>query len=334
MLFRNFNHKTIILLVSFVFSLGICSAQNSKTTAKAHKGEGVYSLLKRNGLSPNKHLNEFIRLNKGRLGKNNSLIVGRTYQLPITKVASSSSKSYAIFGKEYAKLNPKSNKLRGMVYYLVSGHGGPDPGAVGRYGRYRLCEDEYAYDVTLRLAHNLMEHGAIVYMITRDPNDGIRDGKILKADKDEVCYPKLRIPLNQMARLRQRKNAVNKLYRKHRGKKQRALIIHVDSRAKRQNIDVFFYYDKRSKTGKKMAYNLLNTFNKKYRKHQPGRGYEGSVSSRNLYVLKHTYPPATFIELGNINHSRDQKRFLQRDNRMALANWLTDGLILDASNNK
>ncbi|MCL3779000.1 N-acetylmuramoyl-L-alanine amidase [Prolixibacteraceae bacterium JC049] len=328
------NYKTIALIVSLIFSIGICHSQNSNKTVKAKKGEGVYSLLKRNGLSPSEHLNDFIKLNKGKLGKNNALIVGRTYYLPSTPAAVASSRSYSIFGKKYAKINPKSSKLKGMVYYLVSGHGGPDPGAVGRYGKYKLCEDEYAYDVTLRLAHNLMEHGALVYMITRDPNDGIRDSKILKPDKDEVCYPKLRIPLNHIARLRQRKNAVNKLYKKHKGKRQRAIIIHVDSRSKRQNIDVFFYYDKRSKVGRKLASNLLNTFNQKYRKHQPGRGYEGSISSRNLYVLKHTYPPATFIELGNINHSRDRKRFLQKENRMALANWLTDGILLDASNNK
>jgi N-acetylmuramoyl-L-alanine amidase len=45
--------------------------------------------------------------------------------------------------------------------------------------------------------------------------------------------------------------------------------------------------------------------------------------------MKNTYPPTVFIELGNINHERDQKRLIVTDNRQALANWLRDGLIKD-----
>ena len=224
--------------------------------------------------------------------------------------------------------------LQGAVFYLVSGHGGPDPGAVGKYNGKQLCEDEYAYDVTLRLARDLIQHRATVYMITRDKNDGIRDGWYLAPDKDETCYPSLKIPYKQTTRLRQRRDAVNKLYKKHKGKYQRLVVIHVDSRSKGENIDVFFYHDSRSKSGKKLCYNLRNTFDKKYQQHQPGRGYKGTVSSRNLYMLKYSWPVATFIELGNINHTRDQQRFIKRDNRQALANWLFEGLVEDYKNNR
>jgi N-acetylmuramoyl-L-alanine amidase len=63
--------------------------------------------------------------------------------------------------------------------------------------------------------------------------------------------------------------------------------------------------------------------------HQPNRGYEGTVSDRNLYVTKNSFVPAVFIELGNINHTKDQQRFIIADNRQAVANWLRDGLIED-----
>ena len=126
-------------------------------------------------------------------------------------------RTYEIFGPKYSRVEIRDNSLEGAVYYLMSGHGGPDPGALGSYGRYTLAEDEYAYDVTLRLARRLIEHGALVYMITRDNNDGIRDQNILPRDKDERCYPSEPIPANQMARLRQRTNAVNRLNRKYRG---------------------------------------------------------------------------------------------------------------------
>ena len=34
--------------------------------------------------------------------------------------------------------------LSGQVYYIISGHGGPDPGAVCSDCPSKMCEDEYA----------------------------------------------------------------------------------------------------------------------------------------------------------------------------------------------
>jgi len=239
-------------------------------------------------------------------------------------------RTYQIFGDKYSKVKIKDNSLEGTVYYLMSGHGGPDPGALGRYGRYTLAEDEYAYDVTLRLARRLIEHGALVYMITRDNNDGIRDQNILPRDKDERCYPSDPIPANHMARLKQRTNAVNRLNRKYRGRYQRLVVLHLDSSSSSENIDVYFYHHHKSSSGKRMATNIHNTIKSKYRKHQPNRPYKGTVTTRSgLYVIRNTHPPTVFIELGNIRNSRDQRRFVMADNRQALANWISDGLVRD-----
>lgn len=341
--------NAIILLI--LVSFPVAYAQEYPTTT-AQKGDGIYTMLRRNGLSPGEYLNDFIELNKGKLGKDNSVYVGQTYKLPVVKGAGSAQTALSneerntgasatgtmlrndLYGAKYDNFKLVDHSLKGAIYYLVSGHGGPDPGAIGHWGNDLLCEDEYAYDVTLRLSKALEERGAKVYMITRDKNDGIRDESILKPDKDEVCYPNRSIPRSQLSRLRQRNDAVNKLYSANKGQFQRMVIIHVDSRSKGENIDVFFYHDKRSKTGTKLAWNLQQTFKEKYDHHQPTRGYQGTVSERNLYVLKYSYPAAVFIELGNINHRRDQQRFMMENNRQALANWLCEGLIKDFRNNK
>lgn len=350
--FKTKKYKSLLLftiLLLFFIPIGAWS-QNYQTT-KAQRGDGIYTLLKRHNI-PVTELQNFIDLNKGKLGRNNQLIVGRTYLLPVLSEDSKSETAqmpeqdtltssgqqtivtHKIFGKKYEEIKITDQYLKGAVYYLISGHGGPDPGAVGKYGNRLLCEDEYAYDVTLRLAKNLIERGATVFMIIRDPNDGIRDESFLSPDKDEVCYPNLKIPTSQLSRLRQRKDAVNKLYSKFRGRYQRLVVTHVDSRSRGQNIDVFFYHDERSKTGKKLALNLQETFESKYRQHQPGRGYQGTVSDRELFVIKNSYPPAVFIELGNINHRRDQQRFIVENNRQAVANWLYEGLLKDFENNQ
>ena len=233
-----------------------------------------------------------------------------------------------LFGKANSKVSIKSNELKGCFYYLVSGHGGPDPGAMTNHGGNTLCEDEYAYDVTLRLAKSLMEKGATVYIIIKDLNDGIRDENFLTCDKDEICHPNQKIPYNQVKRLKQRAGVINSLYAKHKkeAKKQRCIVIHVDSRSKNEQIDVFFYHHRYSKTGKKLANTIRNTFETKYQEHQKGRGYEGAVSYRSLYMLTKTSPVTCYIELGNIQHNRDRKRVEVKDNRQALANWISAAL--------
>lgn len=65
----------------------------------------------------------------------------------------------SLFGKKLATYQITSNELSGACFYLVSGHGGPDPGAIGIYQGRQLHEDEYAYDIILRLARELLTRG-------------------------------------------------------------------------------------------------------------------------------------------------------------------------------
>ena len=75
----------------------------------------------------------------------------------------------------------------------------------------------------------------------------------LEIDHDEVAYMNKTIPLNQVARLKQRVDIVNDLYKANRGKYQRLIVTHVDSRSEGQNIDVFFYHHEHSKNGEKAS---------------------------------------------------------------------------------
>ena len=334
------------LLVFLCLPFTILIAQDSLNTVIAQKGDGIYSLLRKQGIDPYITYDNFIALNLPRLRDSLHLYEGMAYIIPETseeslekvkeetKVDGSNNSvennSYDIFGDKYAEVTAKSERLKGTVYYLISGHGGPDPGAMTQYAGKSISEDEYAYDVTLRLARELLAHGALVYVIIRDPDDGIRDERILEMDKDELVLPDQTIPLNQKERLDQRVDAVNKLYLKHKGKHQRLVVTHVDSRSKGQNIDVFFYYHEKSKNGKKLAESIHNTFKKKYKKYQPNRSYSGTFEDRsNLYLVKKTLPAMTFIEIGNIRNKKDQRRILDYDNRQALAKWISEGVILD-----
>jgi len=349
-------YKVLIFSIFFLSTTIVSLAQTSQKTVTAVNGDGIYSILRKNGFEPSKYLNAFIKLNKKNLKKNNGLVIGKTYILPLTKKASLSDKITLavidsiptetvekpedkltaiekiydpIFGKKNNPIIVENEKLKGAIYYLISGHGGPDPGATTTFNGKLISEDEYAYDVTLRLARLLLSHGAKVYIIIKDKNDGIRDDKILEVDYDEFCYPDKPIPLSQKLRLRQRTKAVNQLFLKYKGSYQRLIVTHVDSRNKGKNIDVFFYHDSKSKSGKRLANNIHNSFKEKYNEHQPNRVYDGSVSTRGLYLIKSTLPAMVYIELGNIKNKKDQKRILNYNNREALAEWIHNGLLVD-----
>lgn len=240
-----------------------------------------------------------------------------------------------LFGKDSERVEVTDQPLKGSLFYLVSGHGGPDPGAMGKIGNNILCEDEYAYDITLRFGRELMRHGAKVFFIVRDPHDGIRNDLYLASSKDEICYPDKEIPLNQVKRLKQRVDAINILYRSERGVGyQRCIELHVDARETKKNIDLFFYFHQGSKKGERLATTMRDAIERKYQLKQPGRGYSGDVSTRALYMLEKTIPTAVFVELGNINHFRDQQRLIYENNRQALAKWLCEGVIEDYRKSK
>ncbi len=327
-----------LLLLGCLLAASHELAATEPRLATPREGEGAYALLRRHGFQPTpEDFEAFLQLNQDRLGPEHTLIRGRSYRIPDTrqvaarKPVAGGRVYYPIFGPHYAWVERKDTELADCALYLESGHGGPDPGALGWREGHLLAEDEYAYDITLRLARVLLEHGAAVFLIVRDPNDGIRDGQWLAPDHDELTYPRQPMPVNQVRRLHQRAAAVNALYAQEGGRQHyhRVVIIHVDSRSQDERIDTFFYHQANSPAGRRLAVNLRDAFEENYRKHQPERGYRGSVSTRSLYMLSATQPPAAFIELGNIRNPNNQYRFIEPGNRQALAEWIAAGIARD-----
>ena len=271
------------IIFALFFTIFCVNRLQAQEKAFPKKGEGITLFLKRHNRTGISYQKQFIELNKNKLGKGNTLRIGVKYTLPPLQgkeaVASAIKRANyePLFGKELASYKVTSSELKGACFYLVSGHGGPDPGAIGRIGKIELHEDEYAYDIVLRLARNLMTKGAKVHIIIQDAKDGIRDDKYLKNSKRET----------------------------------------------------FFYHQNKNSESKHLAKTMRTTFTHKYKKHQPGRGFTGTVDGRNLYVLRHTTPASVFVELGNIQNSFDQQRIILSDNRQALANWLCEGFVTD-----
>lgn len=334
--------RLLFLLFFLAPAATLCAQQQ---TDVPRRGEGITTFLERHGRTPRLYYADFLELNRKRLRGSKELRMGVAYVVPpLKETAGTAAKGSSrrrkvvkepLLGKRHAEVKVTSNRLAGACFYLSSGHGGPDPGAIARVGRHELHEDEYAYDITLRLARYLLSEGAEVRIIIQDAKDGIRGDAYLSNSKRETCMGDP-IPLNQVARLQQRCDKINALYAKDRTRYKycRALFVHVDSQGRGKQMDVYFYHAAGSGKGERLADALRSTFKAKYGIHQPGRGFTGTVSERGLYVLNHTTPVAVFVELGNIQNQSDLRRLVQPDNREALAKWLKDGIAKDYVSNK
>ena len=91
-------------------------------------------------------------------------------------------KILGLFNTQVEALSPLSNTLAGWHVVLDPGHGGMDPGAIvsvsdGNGNPVVVTEDEYAYDVALRIYRLLRRHGASVSLTILAPDHHIRDGE-------------------------------------------------------------------------------------------------------------------------------------------------------------
>lgn len=83
------------------------------------------------------------------------------------------------FDKKISRMGRLSNRLKGWHIVLDPGHGGLDPGAVvtnldGNGNKVYVVEDEYVYDIALRVYVMLRLHGAHVTLTLLSPNHLIR----------------------------------------------------------------------------------------------------------------------------------------------------------------
>ena len=86
-----------------------------------------------------------------------------------------------LFQTETRTLPALSTALKGWHIVIDPGHGGLDPGAIvtvadGNGNPVVITEDEYAYDISMRLHRTLIRHGASVSMTILSPDHHIRNG--------------------------------------------------------------------------------------------------------------------------------------------------------------
>ncbi|MBO0321411.1 N-acetylmuramoyl-L-alanine amidase [Muricauda sp. CAU 1633] len=298
---------------SLFFWVCTCSfffAQDLPNTVIAEQGDGIFSLLRKQGLDPVKHYEEFIKLNEEKIKDGSFLQVGVAYQIPKTtdsfkktgvQILGENGTEEPIFDKELAKMSLKSEKLKDAVYYLIVENDAHQ-------------DNGFVKETTQNLASELMVHGAQVYIL------GNESPEILEETEAETDYTQ---------KMDAYIDAINKRYLQNSGKYQRVLVIRDNAVTGRGNMNVAVYHYNKSEEGQRLAENIQNVFKKNSVSRSPENSNMIFEDSNSLYLAKNTLPAVSLLTLDNDSPKSVEEKISVRPNKKLLANLLTNGIMND-----
>ena len=277
----------------------------------AEQGDGIFSLLRKQGLNPTKYYEEFLKLNEGKIKNGSFLQVGVAYQIPKAAdsfkktgvhVLSNERNESPIFEKELAQMSRKSEKLKDAVYYLIVENNAH-------------LDNGFVQETTQNLAAELMEHGAKVYILGNESPE-------LSLETQEE--------MTQTQRMGQYTEAINKRYIQNMGKYQRVLVIRANEVTAKGNMNLAVYHYNKSEEGQRLAENIQNVF-KKYRvSNRSGKDVNMVFEdSSSLFLARNVLPAVSLLTMENASTKTGSEKISVRPDKKLLANLLTNGIMND-----
>lgn len=226
-------------------------------------------------------------------------------------------------------------QLYGQAIVCDPGHGGTDPGASRMFGGSRVAENEYVYDVCLRVERLVRQKSGLAFL-TLKRDEGIRSGSprdILFDNRTErFAYD------NSVARagstgLRTRQAYGNLIARRYPRHQLTWISVHFDVVGKRSDVDgVRIIYAKKSPGSLALARELEDSFDDAGRMREHGPIAESGdlrYGLRNLYILNGNNRASSrvLIELGNFNNNVDLWRIRDPKVREAYAKAIVEALV-------
>ena len=297
--------KNYLLIVFTFLSLNNVLAQDSLQTVVAKNGDGIFSMLRNEGIDIVKYYAEFIELNKYKIENGSRLIIGEEYIIPDapdsfkrrgTKIVMPYAGETPIFEGELASLKIKDSTLKHAVFYVLTNKG------KGIEESFNKSKD----GIAVRMARKLLQSSARVYLLYGSPNDSL----------DLIDFVSI----------------INKKYLKHNGDYQRLLVINTDDMRPKSKTDVTVYHYAESKEGKDFADNILKVFGKNTIKYTALNEYsEVFIDAKNIAFAKNILPTITFIDIG-AKGANSIKTLKVTTNKKNIADLITSGILSDYSN--
>lgn len=317
-------------IIRIAFVLGFCtciSAQGSSYLVAAQKGDGIFSILRKEGLDPAIYFADFIELNLERIKDSHELKEGEWYHIPLVE---SSYKSTGVqltlpdgdetplFEDELFDLRTKSNRLENAVYYLIPEQSNKDVDQAEK--------NSFAVDVTKDLAKELMSHGAQVYLIMAQEEGNASVTRKLPNNVQESVEE----PVSERSTLNNYVAAVNNRYLKHRGKYQRVLIVKSEGQIRKGNLEVSIYHHSDNEEGRSLSENISYFFAEKGIRRSASNKPDYVFKDRNnLYLAKNALPAVSLVAIKKPNSKSTKGAIVVQLNEKQFTNSLTSGILRD-----
>ncbi len=295
--FKNVTLKNNIffVIVSLLFVINVQSQK--KVTAK--KGDGIYSLLRREGINPVKYYVDFIALNKENLESGSNLKEGATYIIPPAEDSFKSLGRQIQFPEEVetpifdevTNFVAKDSTLKNTVYYLISNN------TLSPYIK--------------TLTKGLILRGAKVYALYQNTNSISQN----LGNEDLGTYVAV----------------INKKYLMHRGRYQRVLVINGNENLSKSNPQVTIYHHEGSEDGEKLAASIQKSIKAKSVTQRQLKNSKVLADGDKQYFAKNILPTVTFVEIGK-QPDNPQKTIKSRVNRKNFTSLITNAILTDYSN--
>ena len=300
-MFRKFGMYSLLFL-SLSFN---CFSQDSLQTVVAKNGDGIFSMLRNEGIDIVKYYGEFLELNQDKIENGSRLIIGEKYIIPDapdsfkrrgTKLVMPDARETPIFEGELASLKIKDSTLKNAVFYVLINNG-KDINEGAKKSKDGIAE---------RMARKLIQSSARVYLLNSSSNDSL----------DLIDFV----------------SVINKKYLIHSGDYQRLLVINTDDISTKSKTDVTVYHYAESEEGKKFADNILKVFGKNTINYKSLNEYaEVFIDAKNIAFAKNILPTITFIDMGT-KSANDKKTLKVTTNKKNIADLITNGILSDYSN--
>ena len=225
----------------------------------------------------------------------------------------------------------RRGSLYGWVVVVDAGHGGMDPGASGVFQGKRVVEDEYVFDVALRVRRMIQARGGLAIMTTVD-NIGERNWvpfKVFPDERTERFTTDGTIVGAGTGGLRRRLRLGNQIKQKYSRHRQVWISVHFDVRGRGGDDGVRIIA---ADTELQIAKSLERSFGnaKRLRDDDPVvESGDRDHGIRRLFILsgENRIKEKVLIELGNFRNEADVWRIRNHVVREAYAKAIVDSLV-------